>query len=105
MAGGRPKAASGLVSVMPQPWMISAPTWLAKASMSARGTADPPQVTDLSEQRSAPGLAPSARSRSFQIVGTPQDSVAFWSSMMVSRRSPCMNSWGMTMSAPTIQQL
>ncbi len=73
--------------------------------MRARGTADPPQVTDLSELRSAPGCAPSARNMSFQTVGTPQDSVTLCSSMIWSSRSPWVKDCGMTMSAPTIQQL
>ena len=64
-------AASGLVSVIPQPWTMVIPKRFLKASMRARGTAEPPAVTDRTEDRST-SRSLATRSRSFQMVGTPQ---------------------------------
>ena len=69
-AGGRPKAASGLVSVIPQPWMMVAPKRFSNASMSDSGTAAPPAVIERTLEKST-GV--SRWSNPFQMVGTPHE--------------------------------
>ena len=48
----RDNVASGLVSVMPHPWIISTPKVSWNQRMSDAGGADPPQVTRDSDDRS-----------------------------------------------------
>ena len=96
-------AASGLVSVIPQPWTMVMPKRDWKPSMRARGTAEPPPVTSRSEERStsAPGAA-ATRRRSFQMVGTPHERVGRRSAMIRARCSPWTYCWGRWRSAPVI---
>ena len=68
-AGGIDTAASGLVSVMPQPWITSMPKRSRNASIMTRGTAEPPATMPRRLERSASGLPSAARNTSFQIVG------------------------------------
>src|SRR5579863_6621221 len=79
------------------------PTRARNASMSARGTAEPPAITARNEERSASEFA-AARSRSFQIVGTPADIVGRCSEMILRRCSPWRNIWGMSRLAPTMYE-
>ena len=53
------------------------------------GTAEPPQVTVLSEEMSRPGLARRYCSTSFQIVGTAAAIVGRWLSIMSTSGSAC----------------
>ena len=81
---------------------MGTPARSSKASIRARGTAAPPAVTPRKEERSTAGSA-ATRSRSFQMVGTPQASVTRCSAMIRARCSPWRNIWGMTRLVPTMK--
>ena len=55
--GGNESAASGLVSVMPQPWTSGTSHCARTCSMSAGGTADPPLITTRTLDVSTPVAA------------------------------------------------
>ncbi len=59
---------SGESSVMPQAWVIGSPIFARHASDSALGTAEPPQITMRSADRSC---SSSSGTMPIQIVGTP----------------------------------
>ena len=99
-AGGSPKAAIGLVSVMPQPWMMVAPNRSSNPSISDWGTAAP-TGGDGPHGREVDRLV--RCSSPFQMVGTPQASVGWYSLKTAASCSPMRNIWGMIMSVPAIQ--
>ena len=57
-AGACETAASGDVSVMPQPWTMRTPYRSINPSISARGTAEPPQMIMRSVERSISCASP-----------------------------------------------
>ena len=88
---------SGLVSVMPQPWVTGMPILARKPSDSARGTAEPPHTRARRLERSWPSMA---SSRPIQMVGTPAATVTFSPSSSRSRPAAERSGPGMIRSAP-----
>ena len=93
-------AHTGLVSVIPQPCTIGRFQWLRYASISERGTADPPAITRRNDDMSVSGAL---CSRSFNTVGTAPVIVGRMSVMMREMGAACRYCCGNTSSAPTIQ--
>ncbi len=99
MRGGSATDPSGLVSVMPQAWMIGTPNLSWNRSMSERGTAEPPQTIERNDVRSEP-CSSAYLSTSFQMVGTAPANVGRSLSMILTSGSACRNCFGMMRSAP-----
>ena len=91
---------SGVISVMPQAWMVRTP-WRSKPRIIASLAADPPTAVrnrGSNDQRSA--SASSACKIPFQIVGTPAANVTRSLSQRSSRLTGSRWGPGMTMRAP-----
>ena len=89
--------AIGLVSVMPQAWVIGRPIFVRHASDSDFGTAEPPQS---SSRRSGRSPSESSGSTPIQIVGTPAVTVTWWSRRMPAMALGVMFGPGMTSDEP-----
>src|SRR4051794_274028 len=98
-AGGRATEPSGLVSVIPQAWMIRSPCFCSQACISDSGTAAPPQMTRSTLDRSGECCSAYFR-RSAQIVGTAALIVTFSASIALASGSACMNLLGITRLQP-----
>ena len=98
-AGGCATLPMGEVSVIPHAWTMRTPSSFSKASISDRGTADPPQGTIRSDERSSP-WARTCWSSPFQIVGTAPARVGRSASMSRASGSGCRKRSGMIRSAP-----
>ena len=80
--------------------MIDTPNRFSKASINDWGTAAPPAVMARTVEKST-GV--SSCSSPFQMVGTPQASVGWYSLKTPARCSPMRNICGMIMSVPASQ--
>ncbi len=86
---------------MPQAWTMRTSSSFSNASMSACGTAEPPQITRRSEDRSPP-LARTCWSSPFQMVGTAPASVGRSASISATSGAGWRNRSGMIIEAPAI---
>ena len=96
----RPKAASGEVSVMPQPWITAKPK-RAMPSINEAGTADPPTTVRMGGNDQRSGSRRRASSRPSQMVGTPAVRVTPSPANRSSRLSGSRWGPGKTWLAPT----
>ena len=71
----RATLATGLVSVIPQPWMMRTPWAFQNHSMRERGTADPPHRKARREDMSASGCSSRYCLMPNITVGTPAENV------------------------------
>ena len=99
-SGGFATEPTGLISVMPQAWIMRAPWRCSKSRASDSGIGAPPQMITRRLEKSAP-FSSAWRSMSSQIVGTPAATVTFSLSISFASGSPWRKRDGITMSAPT----
>ena len=90
--------ASGLVSVMPQAWMIGTPKRLSKSRISLSGTAEPPQTMRSSADARSGGSC--SWSMPCQTVGTAPDIVTRSETMSSARSAGAILGPGRTSLEP-----